>query len=52
VEGEENMKRKLQHDRGVDTAAALQSKKTFHREAALEQDNDSQWTGENKLLEP
>ena len=44
-------KRKLQHSRGAETAAALQMEKTFHREAALAQDN-SQWTGENRLLEP
>ena len=43
-------KRKLQHARGADTAAALQVEKTFHREFYLEQDN-SQWTGENRLLE-
>jgi hypothetical protein len=51
VEAKENRNRKLQHDRGADTAAALLIKKTFHREAALQQDN-SQWTGQNRLLEP
>jgi hypothetical protein len=44
-------KRKLQHNRGADTAASLLLEKTFHREAALLQDN-SQWTGENQLLSP
>jgi hypothetical protein len=43
-------KRKLQHNRGADTAASL-LEKTFHREAALLQDN-SQWSGENQLLSP
>jgi hypothetical protein len=43
--------RKLQRDGGTETAAALQMEKTLHREAALEQDN-SQWTGENRMLEP
>ena len=47
----ESRKQKLQHSRGTETAAALQMEKTFHRETALEQDN-SQWTGENRLLEP
>jgi hypothetical protein len=51
VEAKENWKRKLQHDRGAETAAALLIEKTFHCEAALQQDN-SQWTGENRLLEP
>jgi hypothetical protein len=51
VEVKENRKRKLQHNRGAETAAALLIEKTFHREAALQQD-DSQWTGENRLLEP
>jgi hypothetical protein len=51
VEAKENRKRKLQHDRGAETAAALLIEKTFHREAALQQDN-SQWTGKNRLLEP
>ena len=32
-------------------AASLLVEKTFHREAALQQDN-SQWTGENRLLSP
>jgi hypothetical protein len=51
VEVKENRKRKLQHNRGEETATALLLEKTFHREAALAQDN-SQWTGENRLLEP
>jgi hypothetical protein len=44
-------KRKLQHSRGADTAAVLLLQKTYHRQAALQQDN-SQWTGENRLLSP
>lgn len=44
-------KRKLQTTRGADTERALLIEKTFHREAALEQDN-LQWTGENRLLSP
>jgi hypothetical protein len=44
-------KRNLQSTRGADTAAALLVEKTYHREAALVQDN-SQWTGENRLLSP
>jgi hypothetical protein len=44
-------KRNLQSTRGADTAAALLVEKTYHREAALVQDN-SQWTGENPLLSP
>jgi hypothetical protein len=44
-------KRKLQHSRGADTAAVLLLQKTYHRQAALQQDN-SQWTGENLLLSP
>ena len=51
MEVKENRKRKLGHNRGAETAVALLIEKTFHREAALEQDN-SQWTGENRLLEP
>ena len=51
MEVKESWKRKLQHSRGAETAAALQMEKTFHREAALEQDN-LQWTGESRLLEP
>jgi hypothetical protein len=51
VEAKEDRKRKLQHDGGAETAAALLIEKTIHREAALQQDN-SQWTGENRLLEP
>jgi beta-lactamase class D len=47
----ENRKQKLQHNRGTDTAASLLNLKTYHRKAALEQDN-SQWTGENLLLSP
>jgi hypothetical protein len=35
----------------VRVAEALLLEKSLHREAALEQDN-SQWTGENRLLEP
>jgi hypothetical protein len=49
VEVKESRKRKLQHDRGAETAANLLHEKTFHREAALSQDN-SQWTGVNRLL--
>ena len=49
VEVKESRKRKLQHDRGAETAANLLDEKTFHREAALSQDN-SQWTGVNRLL--
>ena len=44
-------KRKLQNDRGADTAAASLVQKTFHREAALLQDN-SEWEGDNMLLSP
>ncbi len=51
AEVKESRKRKLGNNRGAETAAALLIEKTFHREAALEQDN-SQWTGENRLLEP
>jgi hypothetical protein len=48
-----NKKRKgnLQNSKGADTAAALLLQKNSHRQAALEQDN-SQWTGENRLLSP
>jgi hypothetical protein len=49
VEAKESWKRKLQHDRGAETAANLLHKKTFHREAALSQDN-LRWTGVNRLL--
>jgi hypothetical protein len=49
VEVKESWKRKLQHDRGAETAANLLLEKTFYREAALSQDN-SQWTGVNRLL--
>jgi hypothetical protein len=48
-EVKETRKRKLQTTRGADTAARLLNEKTYHREAALVQDN-SQWTGENRLL--
>jgi hypothetical protein len=51
AEVKENRKRKLQHNRGEETATALLLENTFHREAALAQDN-SQWTGENRLLKP
>ena len=44
-------RRNLQSMRAADTAAALLDQKTYHREAALAQDN-SQWTGENRLLSP
>jgi hypothetical protein len=44
-------KRKLKNTRGADTAAGLLLENTYHREAALQQDN-SQWTGENQLLSP
>ena len=44
-------KRKLQNSKGADTAAALLLQKNNHRQAAFEQDN-SQWTGENRLLSP
>ena len=44
-------KRNLQNSKGADTAAALLLQKNNHRQAALEQDN-SQWTGENRLLSP
>jgi hypothetical protein len=44
-------KRKLETNRGAETEAALLVEKTFHRDAALQQDN-SQWTGENRLLSP
>jgi hypothetical protein len=47
----EKWKRKLQHPRGAVRAAGLLVEKTYHREAALQQDN-SQWTGENRLLSP
>jgi hypothetical protein len=49
VEVKESWKRKLQHDRGAETAANLLLENTFYREAALSQD-DSQWTGVNRLL--
>jgi hypothetical protein len=42
----EKWKRKLQHPRGAVRAAGLLVEKTYHQEAALQQDN-SQWTGEN-----
>jgi hypothetical protein len=51
VEVKESRKRKLDNTRGADTAAALLDEKTYHREAALEEDN-SQWTDANKLLSP
>ena len=44
-------KRNLQTTRGADAERALLIEKTFHRGAALEQDN-LQWTGENRLLSP
>ncbi len=44
-------KRNLQNSKGADTAAALLLQKNDHRQAALQQDN-SQWTGENRLLSP
>jgi hypothetical protein len=45
-------KRKLQNDTGRETARALlAAKSSLHRETALEEDN-SQWTGMNKLLSP
>jgi hypothetical protein len=47
----QKQKRKLEHTRGADRAAGLLLVKTYHREAALHQDN-SQWTGENQLLSP
>ena len=51
-EVQNNRKRKLGNARGTDTAAAARlGEKTFHRKAALEEDN-SQWTGANKLLSP
>jgi hypothetical protein len=50
-EAHKKRKRKLQTTRGADTERALLIEKTFHREAALEQDN-LQWTGENRLLSP
>jgi hypothetical protein len=50
VEAKESRKRKLQRDRGAETAANLLNKKTFHGEAALSQDNLQQWTGVNRLL--
>jgi hypothetical protein len=49
VEVKESWKRKVQHDRGAETAANLLVEKTFHREPALSQDN-LQWTGVNRLL--
>jgi hypothetical protein len=53
IKKEVNRKRKrnLQNSKGADTAAALLLQKNNHRQAALEQDN-SQWTGENRLLSP
>jgi hypothetical protein len=42
-------KRKLQNNRRGETAASRLTAKTADREAALEEDN-SQWTGPNKLL--
>jgi hypothetical protein len=47
----EDRKQKLQHNRGAYTEAPLLNLKTYHREAALEQDN-LQWIGENRLLSP
>jgi hypothetical protein len=47
----ESRKWKLHHNRCADTAPRLLVEKHYHREAALEQDN-SQWTGENRLLSP
>jgi hypothetical protein len=44
-------KRNLQNLKGVDTAAALLLQKNNQRQAALQQDN-WQWTGENRLLSP
>jgi hypothetical protein len=43
VEVKESQKRKLQHDRGAETAANLLIEKIFYREVALSQDN-LQWT--------
>jgi hypothetical protein len=45
-------KRKLQHYRGADTAPALLLQKTYHCQAALLQQDNSQWTGENQILSP
>jgi hypothetical protein len=47
----ESRKRNLQHNRSAETASRLLVEKNYHREAALEQDN-SQWTGQNRLLSP
>jgi hypothetical protein len=47
----ENRKQKLQHNRGADTAVSPLNLKTYHRQAALEQ-NNPQWTGENRRLSP
>ena len=52
MEAKASQKQKLhQHNRGAETAAAVQMENTFHGVAALEQDN-SQWSGESRLLEP
>jgi hypothetical protein len=46
------LKRKLKHPRdAVRAAGGLLVEKTYHWEAALQQDN-SQWTGENRLFSP
>jgi hypothetical protein len=50
-EAHKKRKRKLQTTKGADAERALLIEKTFHREAALEQDN-LEWTGENRLLSP
>jgi hypothetical protein len=49
-EGNEKWKQKLQHSRGADRAAGLLIEKTYHGEAALQEQDNSQWTGENKLI--
>ena len=51
LEVHKKRKWKLQHSRGAAMAANLLLEKTFHCQAALQQDN-SQWTGENQLLSP
>jgi hypothetical protein len=44
VEVNESRKRKLQHDRGAETAANLLLEKTFHREAVLSQEQGCSFT--------
>jgi hypothetical protein len=50
-EVQKKRKRNIKTTRGLDTEAALQIEKKLYREHALQEDN-SQWTGENRLLSP